>query len=139
MTTARAIHLGLRANWRQFTLLVAINAFVGGVVGVEMRHDHVTDRERIDAGAPELLHGAPAAVHQNRRAVAHEHQGGRVPRRGGDGSRGPEEDEVHQPPVRRVSNRSSHAISPSRPASRRDHARILAAGVVVCSSSGSSR
>src|ERR1700704_3006901 len=32
---ARAIQLGLRANWRQFALLVAINAFVGGVVGVE--------------------------------------------------------------------------------------------------------
>ena len=30
-----AIRLGLRANWRQFALLVVINAFVGGVVGVE--------------------------------------------------------------------------------------------------------
>jgi MFS family permease len=29
------IRLGLRANWRQFALLVAINGFVGGVVGVE--------------------------------------------------------------------------------------------------------
>jgi MFS family permease len=27
--------LGLRANWRQFALLVAINAFVGGMVGME--------------------------------------------------------------------------------------------------------
>ena len=27
--------LGLRANWRQFTLLVAVNAFVGGMVGLE--------------------------------------------------------------------------------------------------------
>jgi MFS family permease len=35
VTAARAIQLGLRANWRQFALLVAINAFVGGVVGVE--------------------------------------------------------------------------------------------------------
>jgi MFS family permease len=35
MTAARAIQLGLRANWQQFALLVAINAFVGGVVGVE--------------------------------------------------------------------------------------------------------
>ena len=35
VTAARAIRLGLRANWRQFVLLVAINAFVGGVVGVE--------------------------------------------------------------------------------------------------------
>ena len=29
------ISLGLRANWRQFTLLVLINAFVGGMVGIE--------------------------------------------------------------------------------------------------------
>lgn len=27
--------LGLSANWRQFTLLVAVNAFVGGMVGLE--------------------------------------------------------------------------------------------------------
>jgi MFS family permease len=30
-----AIQLGLRENWRQFTLLVLINAFVGGMVGLE--------------------------------------------------------------------------------------------------------
>ncbi len=35
LTAPRAVWLGLRANWRQFALLVAINAFVGGVVGVE--------------------------------------------------------------------------------------------------------
>src|SRR5499433_3239659 len=29
------VSLGLRANWRQFTLLVLINAFVGGMVGIE--------------------------------------------------------------------------------------------------------
>jgi MFS family permease len=29
------IRLGLGANWRQFTLLVVINAFVGGMVGLE--------------------------------------------------------------------------------------------------------
>ncbi len=29
------ISLGLRANWRQFALLVLINAFVGGMVGIE--------------------------------------------------------------------------------------------------------
>src|SRR2546429_6298812 len=32
---SQAIRLGLRANWQQFALLVGINAFVGGVVGVE--------------------------------------------------------------------------------------------------------
>ncbi len=30
-----AIQLGLRENWRQFSLLVLINAFVGGMVGLE--------------------------------------------------------------------------------------------------------
>lgn len=29
------VQLGLRQNWRQFTLLVIINAFVGGMVGLE--------------------------------------------------------------------------------------------------------
>ncbi len=31
----RTIHLGLRENWRQFSLLVLVNAFVGGMVGLE--------------------------------------------------------------------------------------------------------
>jgi MFS family permease len=30
-----AVRLGLRENWRQFVLLVLINAFVGGMVGIE--------------------------------------------------------------------------------------------------------
>ena len=30
-----AIRLGLRENWEQFALLVLVNAFVGGMVGVE--------------------------------------------------------------------------------------------------------
>ncbi|WP_245451199.1 MFS transporter [Borborobacter arsenicus] len=33
--TAASIRLGLRENWRQFFLLVLINAFVGGMVGIE--------------------------------------------------------------------------------------------------------
>jgi MFS family permease len=32
---ASAIRLGLRENWQQFSLLVLINAFVGGMVGLE--------------------------------------------------------------------------------------------------------
>ena len=32
---ASAIRLGLRANWEQFTLLVAVNAFVGAMAGIE--------------------------------------------------------------------------------------------------------
>src|SRR3970040_1155372 len=33
--TERGIQLGLQANWRQFTLLVIVNAFVGAMVGLE--------------------------------------------------------------------------------------------------------
>src|SRR5947209_9219139 len=33
--TQSVIQLGLRANWQQFTLLVIVNAFVGGMVGLE--------------------------------------------------------------------------------------------------------
>lgn len=33
--SANPIALGLRANWRQFTLLIVINAFVGAMVGLE--------------------------------------------------------------------------------------------------------
>ena len=51
----RALTLGLRANWRQFAILVAVNAFVGGMVGVERStlaplagHDfHVASRAAI--------------------------------------------------------------------------------------------
>jgi MFS family permease len=32
---ARPVRLGLAANWPQFTLLVVVNAFVGGMVGLE--------------------------------------------------------------------------------------------------------
>src|SRR5947208_9583010 len=33
--TSSPIRLGLGANWRQFTLLVVVNAFVGAMVGLE--------------------------------------------------------------------------------------------------------
>ncbi|MDP2728235.1 MAG: MFS transporter [Dehalococcoidia bacterium] len=33
--TGQQVRLGLRANWRQFTLLMVINAFVGAMVGLE--------------------------------------------------------------------------------------------------------
>src|SRR5262250_3361012 len=32
---AKKVRLGLKENWHQFTLLVIINAFVGGMVGLE--------------------------------------------------------------------------------------------------------
>jgi MFS family permease len=34
-SATRGVALGLTANWRQFALLVVINAFVGGMVGIE--------------------------------------------------------------------------------------------------------
>jgi MFS family permease len=34
-TPAEQVRLGLRANWQQFWLLVLVNAFVGGMVGLE--------------------------------------------------------------------------------------------------------
>jgi MFS family permease len=34
-TSGSVVALGLKANWRQFALLVLINAFVGGMVGIE--------------------------------------------------------------------------------------------------------
>src|SRR6185295_296850 len=35
LPAGRRVQLGLRANWQQFALLVAVNAFVGGMVGME--------------------------------------------------------------------------------------------------------
>lgn len=32
---SQSIQLGLKENWKQFSLLVLINAFVGGMVGME--------------------------------------------------------------------------------------------------------
>ena len=31
----KEIRLGLQENWKQFTLLVIVNAFVGGMIGLE--------------------------------------------------------------------------------------------------------
>src|SRR5689334_24059636 len=31
----KSVQLGLKENWKQFTLLVLINAFVGGMIGLE--------------------------------------------------------------------------------------------------------
>ena len=35
VAAAEPVRLGLRANWRQFALLVVVNVFVGGMVGLE--------------------------------------------------------------------------------------------------------
>src|SRR5690554_160563 len=33
--TGSAVELGLKTNWKQFVLLIIVNAFVGGMVGME--------------------------------------------------------------------------------------------------------
>lgn len=35
LAVAEGVRLSLRANWKQFALLVAVNAFVGGMIGLE--------------------------------------------------------------------------------------------------------
>lgn len=35
MSKVHQIKLGLKENWKQFTLLVIVNAFVGGMIGIE--------------------------------------------------------------------------------------------------------
>ncbi len=35
MSANGSLRLGLAANWRQFTLLVIVNAFVGAMLGLE--------------------------------------------------------------------------------------------------------
>jgi MFS family permease len=35
MTHSKSIELGLKNNWKQFTILVIVNAFVGGMIGME--------------------------------------------------------------------------------------------------------
>ena len=52
--TTRQVQLGLRENWAQFSLLVLINAFVGGMVGLE--------RSILPAIAQEEFHVAARAA-----------------------------------------------------------------------------
>ena len=35
MSRNQSIELGLKSNWKQFTILVIVNAFVGGMIGIE--------------------------------------------------------------------------------------------------------
>lgn len=47
----RSIQLGLASNWRQFALLVAVNAFVGGMVGLERSILPVLARQEFGVGS----------------------------------------------------------------------------------------
>lgn len=50
-----AIALGLRANWQQFALLVMVNAFVGGMVGVERTVVPLIGAEEFHLGSTTLI------------------------------------------------------------------------------------
>jgi hypothetical protein len=52
--TPPEVRLGLGANWQQFSLLVLINAFVGGMVGLE--------RTIVPLLGPQTFHIAKATV-----------------------------------------------------------------------------
>src|SRR5438128_11726540 len=47
--------LGLRENWRQFSLLVLINAFVGGMVGIERTVVPLTGAEEFHIASTTLV------------------------------------------------------------------------------------
>jgi MFS family permease len=51
---ARPARIGLGPNWRQFTLLVAVNAFVGGMVGLERSVLPVLAREEFGIASKTL-------------------------------------------------------------------------------------
>src|SRR6059058_1380847 len=49
------VRLGLRENWRQFSLLVLINAFVGGMVGIERTVVPLTGAEEFHIASTTLV------------------------------------------------------------------------------------
>jgi MFS family permease len=54
-TGTGAVTLGLRANWRQFALLVLINGFVGGMVGIERTVVPLTGSEEFHIASTTLV------------------------------------------------------------------------------------
>jgi MFS family permease len=52
---ASGVTLGLKANWRQFSLLVLINAFVGGMVGIERTVVPLIGVEEFDIASTTLV------------------------------------------------------------------------------------
>ena len=51
----RSVRLGLRENWPQFALLVLINAFVGGMVGIERTVVPLIGAEEFRIGSTTLV------------------------------------------------------------------------------------
>ncbi|QYD72230.1 MFS transporter [Paraburkholderia edwinii] len=50
-----AVRLGLKENWRQFSLLVLINAFVGGMVGIERTVVPLIGAQQFHIGSTALI------------------------------------------------------------------------------------
>jgi MFS family permease len=50
-----SVRLGLKANWPQFTLLLLINAFVGGMVGIERTVVPLIGAEEFKIGSTTLI------------------------------------------------------------------------------------
>lgn len=55
MAGALSIQLGLRQNWQQFSLLILVNAFVGGMVGIERTVVPLIGAEQFDLGSTTLV------------------------------------------------------------------------------------
>src|SRR5438270_8743813 len=49
------VRLGLKENWRQFALLAVINAFVGGMVGIERTVVPLIGAEEFGIGSTTLI------------------------------------------------------------------------------------
>src|SRR4030095_8482868 len=50
----RSIQLGLRENWQQFSLLILVNAFVGGMVGLERTGVPLIGAEEFGIGSDKM-------------------------------------------------------------------------------------
>src|SRR5438034_1316222 len=79
------------------------------VVRVQVRDDRVGEGERVHPRTPELLHGAPAAVHEHGALRRHEDERGRVARRRRDRAGGAEEGEVGHGSRRSASGSNSES------------------------------
>jgi MFS family permease len=53
--TGHTVRLGLKENWRQFSLLILINAFVGGMVGIERTVVPLIGAQQFHLGSTALI------------------------------------------------------------------------------------
>jgi len=70
LATVDAPQLGLRANWRQFTLLVVVNAFVGAMVGLERTVLPLLARKEFGVATAAATLSAVASSHAPKLAIS---------------------------------------------------------------------